>query len=330
MIEFIFTIDYEIYGNGEGSLKELVYEPAEKLRTLFKKKNARLVFFVEAAELDVIANEGTDKAIDLVKKQICTLHQEGFEVGLHLHTQWYNGRYKNETWQLDYNEYNICNLPETRIVEIVSRSITYLRSVLGIGSFTPLSFRAGNWLFQPTYMIAKVLTEQGIRIDSSVFKGGLQHKHKLDYRRSLMNGYYWRFTDDVNIPDSRGIMLELPIYTQMVPCWKMITLKRVGLKQNSSLSLQRGAGRLQHISDFLRLSYPMKLDFCRMTIDELTGMVDTIIREDQQDPASLKPVVAIGHTKDLIDFETIELFLSYLMDKNIPITTFAEIYPKCY
>ena len=28
MIECIFTIDYEIYGNGEGSLQQLVYEPA--------------------------------------------------------------------------------------------------------------------------------------------------------------------------------------------------------------------------------------------------------------------------------------------------------------
>ena len=37
MIECIFTIDYEIYGNGEGSLKELVYEPAEKLMAIFRE-----------------------------------------------------------------------------------------------------------------------------------------------------------------------------------------------------------------------------------------------------------------------------------------------------
>jgi len=30
MIDCIFTIDYEIYGNGEGSLRELVYEPTQK------------------------------------------------------------------------------------------------------------------------------------------------------------------------------------------------------------------------------------------------------------------------------------------------------------
>ena len=31
MIECIFTLDYEIYGNGTGALKDLVYEPAERL-----------------------------------------------------------------------------------------------------------------------------------------------------------------------------------------------------------------------------------------------------------------------------------------------------------
>ena len=39
MIQCIFTIDYEIYGNGTGSLKELVYDPAKKLAAIFQKQN---------------------------------------------------------------------------------------------------------------------------------------------------------------------------------------------------------------------------------------------------------------------------------------------------
>jgi len=45
MIECIFTIDYEIYGNGEGSLKEHVYKPAEKLMAIFRERNVRFVSF---------------------------------------------------------------------------------------------------------------------------------------------------------------------------------------------------------------------------------------------------------------------------------------------
>src|SRR4051812_4633060 len=36
MIECIFTIDYEIYGNGTGSLRDLVLEPAARLADLFR------------------------------------------------------------------------------------------------------------------------------------------------------------------------------------------------------------------------------------------------------------------------------------------------------
>ena len=329
MIECIFTIDYEIYGNGEGSLRELVYDPAERLMATFRKWNARFVPFVEVAELEMIEAKGTDQAIDLVKRQIRDFYREGFELGLHLHPQWYNARYENGRWQLDYSEYNLCTLPRERIVQIVDRSIAYLRDVLGMADFTPLSFRAGNWLFQPTRTTANVLAERGIKVDSSVFKGGLQHQHKLDYRRALRNGYYWTFTDHVDIPDPKGPLLELPIHTQMVPFWKMLSTKRIGLQRKGSSAAQNGKKRLYRFLDFVRLRYPLKFDFCRMTLDELTHMAEGVIREDQRDPTSFRPIVAIGHTKDLIDFETVESFLFCLRKKEIRVSTFEEVYQRC-
>ena len=51
MIECIFTLDYEIYGNGSGDLATLVLEPTERLLTLFRSRGHRFVVFVEAAEL---------------------------------------------------------------------------------------------------------------------------------------------------------------------------------------------------------------------------------------------------------------------------------------
>jgi len=95
MIECVFTVDYEIYGNGEGSLRELVYEPAEKLAAIFRGWNAPLVAFIEVAELEMIEAAKTDPAIDLVKNQIQNFYRSGFELGLHLHPQWYNGRSHN-------------------------------------------------------------------------------------------------------------------------------------------------------------------------------------------------------------------------------------------
>jgi hypothetical protein len=66
-----------------------------------------------------------------------------------------------------------------------------------------------------------------------------------------------------------------------------------------------------------------------MTLDELTRMVDLLIREDEKDPASFRPMVAIGHTKDLVDFETVEAFLAFLSEKRIAVSQFKEAYEKC-
>ena len=128
MIEFVFTIDYEIYGNGTGLLKDLVYEPAKRLRELFRTWNVRFVAFVEVAELEKIEIFGADPAIDLVKRQVLEFYRDGCEIGLHLHPQWCNARYEKGAWILDYREYNLCTLPRNRISEVVDGSLAYLPS----------------------------------------------------------------------------------------------------------------------------------------------------------------------------------------------------------
>ena len=328
MIECIFTVDYEIYGNGGGSLRELVYEPAEKLMAVFRKWNARCVVFVEAAELEIIGSERVDPAIDLVERQIREFHGEGFEIGLHLHPQWYNARYTAGQWQLDYSEYNLCSLSPDRVDQIIDRSLAYLRKVIGSPGYDPISFRAGNWLLQPTGAIAKSLAGHDIKIDSSVFKGGLQRQHALDYRRSRKNGYYWAFSEDVNVPDPRGILLEIPTFTQMVPIWKMLTAKRIGLQQKGPANIQHRQKRLARLKDFARLHHPMKLDYCRLSAAEMIKMFDQEMERDRRDPSLFRPIVAIGHTKDLVDIETVESFLSYLRGRSIPVSIFRDVHDK--
>lgn len=330
MIECLFTIDYEIYGNGEGSLRELVLEPAKQLKRIFDNVGAKFVAFVEVAELAKIEALHTDPTIHDVKRQVREFYEDGFEIGLHLHPQWCNARHRNGKWELDYTEYNLCTLPERRIAEIVKDSVAYLRELLNQPDFTPFSFRAGNWLFQPTSPAARVLTDQGIKVDSSVFKGGRQHKHKLDYRLARRNGYYWTFKDDVTLFDPDGPLVEIPIFTKMVPFWRMFTTKRLGLQKKAAMNARSLRDRFNQLLDLLRFRQPLKFDFCRMTLDELISTVQTVIDEDRMTPEIFRPLVAIGHTKDLVDFDTIDHFLSYLEEKAIPISCFDGAYRKCY
>ena len=131
-----------------------------------------------------------------------------------------------------------------RIAQIIDRAITYLRRVLGTHDYTPFSFRAGNWLFQPTQPAANILAERGVKVDSSVFKGGMRHQHNLNYCQALKNGYYWKFTEKVDVPATEGTMLEMPIYTQMVPFWQILTTKRIEMEEKGAATDQSGSKKL--------------------------------------------------------------------------------------
>lgn len=324
MIECIFSVDYEIYGNGEGTLRQLVYEPADKLIKIFGNWNASFVCFVEVAEFELIQKHGTDPDIDSVIAQIQDLRTMGFELGLHLHPQWYNARFEKNRWMLDYSEYNLCTLTNERIAQLIKRALSYFKKILGDSDFNPISFRAGNWLFQPSKIVAKELAAHGIKIDSSVFKGGIQHKYSLDYRKSLKNGYFWKFSDDINCQDSKGILLEIPIYTKMVPIWKVPSSSSI-LNQTTKTVYKSLSDKLGRFHDFFRLLYPLKLDFCKISSEEFIRIFNTIIEEDRLNPSVYRPIVSIGHTKDLYDYDSIEYILSYLRKNKIIISTFEDL-----
>jgi len=328
MIECIFTIDYEIYGNGEGSLREIVHDPAERLRQIFDKFNARFVIFVEVAELEMIKTQASDPAIDLVQKQLRCFKRNGFELGLHIHPWWYNAKYEDGKWLNDYSDYNLSALPENKISQHLDRAMCFLREFLEEPDFTPISFRAGHLLFHPGRILANKLASRGIKLDSSVYKGGLWRQHKLDYRRALANGYYWGFTDCINIPDPKGILIEVPIYTQMVPIWKMFTFKRVGLQQKGASVKQTGKKLLYRLMDLLRFSYPLKFDGGQMTKTELMEILNRAIKEDQKNPKIYRPIVNIMHTKDPIDFQAIDYLLSCLKSHGIAVTTFKKVHQR--
>src|ERR1019366_5704289 len=328
MIECIFTLDYEIYGNGAGSLGDLVYEPATQLAELFQRHGARFVVFVEAAELARIEACGADPMIGLVKEQVRNLDRADFEIGLHLHPQWCNARRQGGNWVLDDSEYNLCKLPAARISGVVSEAIKYLRGLVGRPDFTPLSFRAGNWLFQPTEPAATILAQSGIRLDSSVFRGGRQHNHDLDYRKTPKGQYFWQFGSDVTAADPRGTLFEIPIYTEMVPFSRMQAAKRLALGNTFGAAGHSPVGAFNRIRDFLRLNHPLKLDFCRLTAAQMIAMVRRVLETDSKEPGVQRPIVAIGHTKDLSDIGAVEAFLSFLSANEIAVSTFRDIYPK--
>jgi peptidoglycan/xylan/chitin deacetylase (PgdA/CDA1 family) len=324
MIECVFSLDYEIYGNGQGSLRDLVLDPTRRLAELFREFGAPFVVFAEAVEFAKMEEAQSDPDTAGVGAQLRELRAAGHEIALHLHPWWANARYEDGQWRLDWSERSICTLEPDRVEAIVSGAIRYLRDSLDDPRFTPLSFRSGLWVMQPTAVIANVLARHGVRADSSVFKGGRVDGLGLDYRPALGNDGFWRFGNDVNVPDPHGTLWEMPIHTQMVPFWQMLGRKRLKL-QKKTHSASQGTPLLRRWRDFLRFRYPRKLDFCRMTFEEMREAIQVILKQRQVRRGERSLVVAIGHSKDFVDSETIRRFLTFLQGQSVHVTTFSNL-----
>lgn len=324
MIECVFTLDYEIYGNGAGSLRDLVLEPTDQLAALFREFGASFVVFAEAVEFARMEEAGSDPDTAKVRAQLRELRAAGHEIALHLHPWWANARFENGHWRLDWSERNICVLNPDRVDAIVSRAISYLRDSLDDPRFTPLSFRSGLWAMQPTAVIANVLARHGVRVDSSVFKGGRIQTLGLDYRPALENDGFWCFGADVNVPEPHGTLWEIPIYTRMVPFWQMLGSKRLKLQRKAPGGGQ-GTPLPSRWRDFFRFRYPRKLDFCRMTFEEMREAIEGLLEEGEARREERSVVVAIGHSKDLLDTDSIRCFLDFLQQRAITVTTFSRL-----
>ena len=327
MITCIFTLDYEIFGSGKGTLAELAIEPAERLRILFENAAKRFVLYPEVAELELMAAAGSDPDIGSAVQQIRAFHESGFELGLHFHPWWYNARREEGEWVLDHAEYNLCTLSKPRIETLIDRGLRFLRAIVGEPRYTPLSYRAGHLLFQPAKDVVDVLVSRGIRLDSSVYKGGVWKKHRLDYGPAVRNGSMWRFEYDPNVSAPDGRMLEIPIHTQIVPTWRLLTIKRLSLERRSATVSKTPRRLIDRLRD-VQLYRAIKFDYCAMRFDEMRSMIDSARRQDDGDPAIMRPLVAIGHTKDLVDLKAVKQLLDYLESVRIPISTFTETYHR--
>ena len=292
--------------------------------SLFRAAGQRFVLFPEVAELEQIALASADPDAGSIAPQVRSLRQQGFEIGLHFHPWWYNARRERDGWMMDYAEYNLCTLPAATIASQVDRSLRFLRGLVGDPSFTPLSYRAGHLLLQPAGAVVDVLASRGLQVDSSVFKGGFWREHAQDYRPALKNPPAWRFDADPNVADPGGRMLEVPIHTEMVATWKMLTGKRLSLERRSAAASKSGRRIVDRLRN-VRLRRAVKFDFCVLSFEEMTAMIESVRRQDEQDPAVLRPLVAIGHTKDLIDLDVVQRLLGYLEQQRIPVSTFAQV-----
>lgn len=330
---FIFTLDYEIHGNGEGDPYTLMIEPTYRLMNLLEKYNAKLTIMADVAEIlcfkKYFDNNREDKYYYCeIEKQLREAIHRGHDVQLHIHSSYFKASYEKGKWKQYMEEYNMANLPLERIHEMVNQSIEYLNNLLKPinPDYVCSVFRAANWSMMPTYNIYRALVNNDIKIDTSVYKGGCQGGNvNYDYRLAYSNLFpYPASVENINFKDDKGLLMEYPIYTEMRYFFSFISLirlfrmvrskfhkhKKVNTISNLSIPINNNDNRKLTFYSFFRKS-PWKFDFNQATGRQMINAAKRIMKINSD--KSVINIVLIGHSKTFILYneKTLEKFLRF-------------------
>jgi hypothetical protein len=343
MLGLIFSLDYEIYGNGKGDFNTLMLEPTARLLDLFDTYNAKLTIMAEVAEIMALRKHiSFSSVLEKVENQLIEAINRGHDVQLHLHPAWFNARYEGHRWVLDYDEYTLAGLPLDTIDSYIRQGKQYLENLLRKADpdkhYQCIAFRAGNWLMQPSDNIIKALEKNALVYDTSVYKWGCGQvgKYEIDYRTAHSNIFSWVVDPkDINKEkEGRYGLKEIPILTKKVLITSMLTRKRYKLQRQLCRDCkdETGNGRQDlgtgKKAGGLKLVHAKKFDFSRLTFREMKRFISYAERTCNS-TATMVPIVAIGHSTEIMDDGMLEKFLSYVSSlgtERIAWTTFSELH----
>lgn len=301
-MNIVLSLDYEIWFGRNGALPHrTLVEPTDALRALARRHGVRLVFFVDALWLLRLRDDARRHPVLMaehyrVARQLDALAAEGHELQLHLHPHWLDSHWDGDDWALDLRRYRLHDFADDEIAGMVTEGANVLRA--HAGSVPVSAFRAGGWCLQPFARLRDPLRAAGIRIDSTVYAGGVEEGEgrRYDFRAAPALGR-WRFDSDPLQPRADGAFLELPIASQQLPpwfFWQLAFTKVLGL----------GAHRVQGPGAALPLS---RADLLRRLSRPSTSVVSSdglkasrlAAAFDAQRRRGLHDFVVIGHPKAL-------------------------------
>jgi hypothetical protein len=232
----VLTFDYEIFfGTPAGTARRCVIEPTRALSRVAMRRGAKLVFFVDAGYiLRMRAEMGKSRALrgehDAVCRQVESLAKDGHEIQLHIHPHWEDSWWGEDGWRLDARRYALHAFDAASVGDIVRRYSTVLREIAG--AECAFAYRAGGWVIQPFTRLRTALREAGVRIDSTVFAGGVSTSpvQPFDFRAAPAKSR-WRFGEDPLVEDANGEFLEVPIASRRLPptfFWRLALAKKAG------------------------------------------------------------------------------------------------------
>jgi hypothetical protein len=341
VVSVIFTLDYEIHGNGEGCPYELMVEPTARLLRLFDEYGAKLSIMADVAEIlkfkEYADQHGKDDYhYQDIAAQLQTAVRGGHDVQLHVHSSYFNATHDGRRWVQDWAEYNFAGLSLRRLDELIKLGKSFLESLLQPvnPAYRCNVFRAANWSVSPSKNVVRALVNNGIRIDTSVFKYGRRDGLvNFDYRRAHSDMVPWRADEDaIWRSNPHGEIWEVPIYSEHRRLPAFFSLNRIyrfilgrfhrvpdTLENSGGYGTSPGAGHSSVTWRLGRLAgwHAWKADFNQCTGRQLIGALKRGASRHRDSKQPL-PFVLIGHSKLFTSWNerTLRPFLAHVARNN--------------
>lgn len=341
----LLTVDYEVFGNGSGDVREHITRPTARMAAICEKHGAPLTVYFEVEEYLAYVRErkrlkealGYDPAEE-IRTQIVELAQRGHDIQLHLHPEWVGATWVEGRWRLRPEKSSVDSLfdTEAEVSSFIAERKAVIDDLLAeAGSSQRVSaYRAGAFCAQPGRKLLHALASNGFVIESSVVKG--MHRRDecatYDFRNAPPGKNHWRVRDDVAQEHPAGNVVEVPIYSRMGRRIHQLTPKRLLAKFAKHVPKEKQREMVQQLSvssnplsfcRFLFTPVPTKLDFHNMSSAQMLRW----IRNAPPPPAgNLDVLVMIGHTKEHRDDHDFERFVSAVAkDPKLQIISLSEL-----
>lgn len=259
MLYVCISFDYELFmGENLVSEEELLFQPTKKLSDMLKSLGVSATFFADVRCPVAYRRFGKTEFADEFDKQLRYLGQQGHDVQLHIHPHWEAVTQVGKNIEFPENSYRLHHWMGIKegnssvAQRMIREGIDYLQTILTAENkdYRCVAFRAGGYCLQPEKELAKLLYDEGIRIDSSVCKGmayngaGMLYDYRVDPKENnvYINAKY-------GLSDNKSERLSESIFEIPVASYSTYPFRLVALKKNKRMQNVSSRGRYMKINN---------------------------------------------------------------------------------
>lgn len=348
-VKLFLTSDYEIWGDGRGSVPKSVIEPTNRMMEICKPFGAKLTFFFDVCEYWAMSKISEDSEFgyyrewsSLMLTQLRGALKDGHDVQLHFHPQWLDARLNEKgVWRLNDHLWRLPLIENHGyfINDLFRRGKDALEELFKEDhpDYSVQAFRAGAWCIQPEENVIKALKMNNIKVDSTAAYG----MHKNDGRtlfdfRNVPNKPKWNVGSSLIDERHASELIELPIATSKIPfpslifarLPKLFRLNEIYPEQLKEKKDNEDSKRLftKIFKSPIFQSRSAMLNFsdgssCR----EMKYITKDWLRRHSKSGENPIPMVAISHPKTFGVANSLEEYLEWITDRyNVEFCTMRD------